>query len=136
MKIIYKNGDSVCVLHPSPKWKGTMEALAAKDIPEGCEFKIVRDDKVPGDRAFRNAWEYDKGAIRVDIPKAQWITKERLRAERKPLLEALDVDALRALEGGMDLTQIKADKQKLRDVTNQVDFITDLGQLKALKAGS
>ena len=48
--------------------------------------------------------------ITVDIEKAKEIVKEKLRLDRKPLLEAQDVLFQRALETGTDTTeaQLKA----------------------------
>jgi len=68
--------------------------------------------------------------ITVNITKAKDITKDRLRAERKPLLEAQDVAFQRALETSEDTTAIVAEKQRLRDITNQVDTMTALDELK------
>jgi uncharacterized protein YdaT len=73
-------------------------------------------------------------AIIVDINKAKDITKNRLRAERKPLLEAQDVAFQRALESGADTSTIVAEKQRLRDITNQVDTANTVEELKALEA--
>jgi uncharacterized protein YdaT len=69
--------------------------------------------------------------ITVNINKAKDITKDRLREERKPLLEAQDVAFQRALESGADTTAIVAEKQRLRDITNQVDSMTTVEELKA-----
>ena len=69
-------------------------------------------------------------AIQVNINKAKDITKDRLREERKPLLEAQDVAFQRALEVGADTTAIVAEKQRLRDITNQVDSMTTVEELK------
>ena len=68
--------------------------------------------------------------ITVNITKAKDITKDRLRAERKPLLEAQDVAFQRALETGADTTAIVAEKTRLRDITNQVDTMTTVDELK------
>jgi len=68
--------------------------------------------------------------ITVNIDKAKDITKDRLRAERKPLLEAQDVAFQRALETSEDTTSIVAEKQRLRDITNQVDTMTTVDELK------
>ena len=68
--------------------------------------------------------------ITVNINKAKDITKDRLRAERKPLLEAQDVAFQRALESGEDTAAIVAEKQRLRDITNQVDSMTTVEELK------
>ena len=68
--------------------------------------------------------------ITVNLDKAKDITKDRLRAERKPLLEAQDVAFQRALEDGSATTTIVAEKQRLRDITNQVDTMTTVDELK------
>ena len=68
--------------------------------------------------------------ITVNIDKAKDIVKTRLRAEREPLLEAQDVLFQRALESGDDTTAIVAEKQRLRDITNQVDSMTTVDELK------
>lgn len=68
--------------------------------------------------------------IQVNINKAKEITKEKLRAERKPLLEAQDVAFQRALETGADTSAIVAEKQRLRDITNQVDSMNTVEELK------
>ncbi len=72
-------------------------------------------------------------AIIVDINKAKNITKDKLRAERKPLLEAQDVAFQRALESGADTSAIVAEKQRLRDITKQVDAANTLEELKLME---
>jgi len=68
--------------------------------------------------------------MQVNFSKAQAITKERLRADRKPLLEAQDIAFQRALESNVDTSAIVTEKQRLRDITNQVDSMKTLDQLK------
>jgi hypothetical protein len=74
--------------------------------------------------------------IIVNINKAKEITKNRLREERKPLLEAQDVLFQRAIEANADTSAIVAEKQRLRDITNLADACTTTDKLKALKAGA
>jgi hypothetical protein len=69
--------------------------------------------------------------ITVDITKAKVITKDRLRADRKPLLEAQDILFMKAQEAGSDTSAIVTEKQRLRDITNQVDSMTTTDELKA-----
>ena len=69
--------------------------------------------------------------MEVNFTKAQAITKERLRIDRKPLLEEQDILFSRALETGSSTTAIVTEKQRLRDITVQVDSMTTLDQLKA-----
>jgi hypothetical protein len=72
--------------------------------------------------------------ITINLEKAKAITKDRLRAERSPLLQAQDVAFQRALESGADTTAIVAEKQRLRDITKLVDAATTTDELKELKA--
>lgn len=127
MKIIYQTATGVAILTPTGELSA--EDTAAKDVPAGVAYRIVNDEDVPSDRTFRNAWTHD---LTVDFPKAQALTKDRLRAERKPLLEAQDVLFQRALETGKDATAIVKEKQRLRDVTKLVDVATTLDQLKGV----
>ena len=68
--------------------------------------------------------------IKIDIAKAKDITKDRLRAERKPLLEKQDILFMQAQETGADTSAIVVEKQRLRDITNQVDSMTTVEELK------
>ena len=70
--------------------------------------------------------------INIDFGKAVVITQDRLRAERKPLMEAQDVLFQRALETGADTKAIVAEKQRLRDITKI--SVTTLDELKELSA--
>jgi hypothetical protein len=71
--------------------------------------------------------------IKINFDKAKQITKERLRQERKPLLEAQDILFQRSLEINSDTSKIIAEKQRLRDITKLVDNATTLEELKQLK---
>jgi hypothetical protein len=68
--------------------------------------------------------------ITINLNKAKDITKDRLREERKPLLEKLDVDYMKAVEVQADATEIVAEKQRLRDITKLVDSARTVDQLK------
>ena len=70
--------------------------------------------------------------ITINLEKAKSITKDRLRAERSPLLQAQDVAFQRALESGADTAAIVAEKQRLRDITKLADDATTLDELKTL----
>ena len=70
--------------------------------------------------------------IVINIDKAKAITKDRLRTERTPLLQAQDVAFQRALESGSDTAAIVAEKQRLRDITNLADTATTLDELKGI----
>ena len=72
--------------------------------------------------------------ITINFDKAKEITKKRLRFDRGPLLQKLDVEFQRALETGADTTAIVAKKQALRDITNLADQAQTLDELKACRA--
>ena len=69
--------------------------------------------------------------ITVNLNKAKEITKDRLREERKPQLESLDIQMLRNFSNQELLNEIEAKKQVLRDATKQVDEMTTIEELKA-----
>ena len=128
--IIFTNdtgGVSVCV----PTGDLDIEATKAKDTPE--HSIIVDTSALPeADNDFFNAWELQDGVVLVNIEKAKALTKERLRAERAPLLQAQDVLYMKALEQGQDTAAIVAEKQRLRDITNLADACTTTAELRAL----
>lgn len=99
----------------------------------GCEYEDVPVSEVPSDRTFRDAWELNGKGIEVNIGKAKAIQLDRWRTARKPLLEAFDVEFIKALEAEdkIQITEIKAKKQALRDVTKMdLSSITTPEQLK------
>jgi hypothetical protein len=75
-------------------------------------------------------------SITINITKAKAITKDRLRAERAPLLVAQDVLYMRATEANQDTAAIVAEKQRLRDITQLADQATTLDELKAITVGA
>ena len=72
--------------------------------------------------------------ISVNLTKAKNITKDRLRVERKPLLEAQDVLFMKAQEAGSDTSAIVTEKQRLRDITG--DYVNNMDTLAKLKAAT
>lgn len=129
--IIFQNeqgGVSVCI----PTGELSIEQVLTKDCPAGA--MIVDSDTLPNEHNdFFNAWELNGTAVTVNLDKAKAITKDRLRAERAPLLQAQDVAFQRALESGADTTAIVAEKQRLRDITKLADQATTLEQLKQIE---
>jgi len=69
--------------------------------------------------------------IQIDIPKAKVITKDRLRADRTPLLAAQDILFMKAQEAGTSTSAIVTEKNRLRNITNQVDSMSTTDALKA-----
>jgi hypothetical protein len=128
--IIYsQNNGQVAVCTPNSELP--IEQVQAKDTPVGSI--IVDSNSLPNEHNdFFDAWELNGTTVTVNLDKAKAITKDRLRLERKPLLEAQDVAFQRALESGADTTAIVAEKQRLRDVTQLADSVTTLDELKTI----
>ena len=72
--------------------------------------------------------------IAVSLTKAKAITKDRLRADRKPLLEAQDILFMKAQEAGSDTSAIVTEKNRLRNITG--DYVDDMDTLDKLKAAT
>ena len=72
--------------------------------------------------------------ITVNLTKAKEIAKNNLRTERAPVLAALDVSFMRAVESGNTELQatIAEQKQELRDITNH-SSIVNASDVDALK---
>jgi len=74
--------------------------------------------------------------ITVDMTKAREIKRDMIRAERKPLLEQLDVEFMRAQEQGdqAKADEIAAKKQALRDAPADpvIESATTPDELKAV----
>ena len=71
--------------------------------------------------------------ITINLDKAKALTKDRLRSDRKPLLEAQDILFMKAQESGDDTTTIVTEKNRLRDITKLADSATTTDELKDLK---
>lgn len=101
------------------------EHVLQRSIPQGArDVRLLPDEWTPpDDRSFRSAWKIsDDFGVDIDMPKARDIQRDKLRRERAPRLQAMDVEAIRAFtrhgETGefiSDLTMIESRKQALRD---------------------
>jgi hypothetical protein len=81
--------------------------------------RVETDDFPAGASEYFEALRDDGTAITVDLPKARELHRERLRREREPLLEALDVEYQRADEENRpaEKAAVVRAKKALRDVT-------------------
>lgn len=109
----------------APVWAETAEELAQRkrktDVPaDALNVRIVDESEIPQDRTFRAAWRPGAVGVEIDMVSARAIQRDRLRRMRKPKLEALDVELMRAVERSApasEISVIAARKQALRDVT-------------------
>ena len=70
--------------------------------------------------------------IVVNITKAKNIWKDKIRRARKPKLEELDVEFIKAQESGSNTSAIVAKKKELRDYPAKVDSATTVDEIKAV----
>jgi hypothetical protein len=70
--------------------------------------------------------------LTVNISKAKDIWKDKIRRARKPKLEELDVEFVKAQEINADTSAIVTKKQELRDFPSQVDSATTTDEIKAV----
>ena len=115
--IIYSQSENkLAVLIPTGEIP--IEQVAAKDVPEGVEYKIV--ESVDIDNDYFNAYEFDaETGAKVNIEKAKAIHLDKFRSARAPKLQKLDIEFMKAVEANDEAAKaaIIADKIALRDVT-------------------
>lgn len=99
--------------------------IRAKDAPKEAVSVRAHDvSELPPHREFRNAWTHDGVTLSVDMPKARVIHMDRIRRARKPELERLDVEWMRAM-GKKD--QAAADTfEAQREALRQIPQVFDL----------
>lgn len=107
---------------PAKRRKETDDELLQRIMREGLpagavDARVVERRRIPSDRTFRNAWRQSGREIVVDMALAREIHREAIRERRKPMLEALDRDYIRADErrDTPERERIIALKNKLRD---------------------
>jgi hypothetical protein len=108
-----------------------LERIQASDVPRYPDgtvrpsfIKDADSEEILQMGTFFGSWKIDEAGTPVwDQYSAQMTKLNELRALRKPILERLDVQFIRALENGdtAELAAITARKKVLRDVT-LIDF--------------
>lgn len=127
-RIVYENLDTgIVVLIPAPQalQSMTIEEIAAKDVPEGVEYKIIDADKIPEDRYFRDAWKLNEKSVSVDLQKARKVKMANIRALRDKKLKELDIETMKG-------NDVQPQKQVLRDLPDTLD-LTQITSVEALK---
>lgn len=113
-------GISITYCPPGTDLEAHRDALAVDPGAPYSGYTFVGFNlAMPAKDEFRDALTWRDNALVHDMDRAREIRTDQLRAERAPMLAALDVDYMRADETG-DATakaRIAARKQALRDVT-------------------
>ncbi|MFZ0615416.1 MAG: hypothetical protein WAN16_03075 [Chthoniobacterales bacterium] len=89
-----------------------------KDVPAETPYAIV--DSLEGvDNDYFDGFVYSEGEAVADIAACKSIHLDKFRAARKPKLQKLDVDYMKAIEteDSVKAAEIAVQKQELRDVT-------------------
>jgi hypothetical protein len=110
--------------------------MATTTVVDKDGKSIAADDAtVPSDRHFRDAWSLSGSTITEDVTASKVLFKDKIREVRTSLLEALDVDYMKALEAGNSSAQTTAKnkKQALRDApaAAAIEVASDITELKA-----
>ena len=102
---------------------------------DGNSIETSKATSKPSDRHFRNAWTLSGTVISEDMTTAKTMFKDKIREVRKPLLEAQDVEYMKALEEGSTSkkTTAKNEKIKLRDAP-AASAITNAKTIAELKS--
>ena len=104
---------------------------------EVVSYREIKKAEKPENYDFRFAWKDTGNGIVEDIEVCRKLTRDRLRKEREPLLADLDIEALRAIEGGDKGKQadVSREKQRLRDITAmpEIDAAKTPGDLRAIR---
>ena len=72
-------------------------------------------------------------SIKINLEKAREIKKDMVRADRAPLLAALDIELMKNITDPVKVAEIEAQKQALRDATTHASIVgaTTVEELKA-----
>lgn len=106
-------------------------------VPEPMKWSIrIQEDTSLPDVYFEDAWIIGGECVITDIRKARDVQYNNIVIARDYRLKELDAPEIEAWSKGdtEELARIRAQKQKLRDLTNiiknELDEINDLQQLK------
>jgi hypothetical protein len=132
---LHKNG-SVIVTHLAPDHDETPQDHAKTlmergNIPEGFEPVEYAVPDLPEHMPVE-VWNYENRKIGMHLGKARSWHKDRLRAERAPFLQALDVQSLRNTELSVNNGPTLKAKQVLRDLPSKIDALTDWAAMVAV----
>ncbi|QIG60177.1 hypothetical protein [Dishui Lake large algae virus 1] len=136
--IVFANPEDatrVAVMYPTGELP--VEELLRRHVDTSKPHLILDSSELPNeDDDFFEAWGIVEDKVVADVSKARELHRKRLRDARIPLLAALDVKFMRAVESGDAAAQasIAAEKQKLRDLPAdpRIDAAGTCAELRAL----
>lgn len=129
MKYLIKHKDgSVAILNlASNDYKVSDEIAKWDPIYQDrvLSYCALKEEILPEDNYFRDAWIHEGDEIKIDLEKAKEIHRLTLRVLRRPKLERLDIKFMRASETGDEerKKEVIALKQYLRDITQSPELL-------------
>jgi hypothetical protein len=129
MKHLIKHKDgSVAIMHlASDDYKVSDEIAKWDPIYQDrvLSYCALKEEILPKDNYFRDAWIHEGDEINIDLEKAKEIHRLELRRLRKSKLERLDIKYMRASETGDEerKKEVIALKQYLRDITQSPELL-------------
>ena len=143
MRIVYfqapSNKEMKVFVYPHPEDEKKIAVASLIDDNIDPFKEIHKDGFYHSCEGLSSEWfecyEIDMGnkRLEINISKAHEQTRKRLRAERVPLLQKLDIEFQRALEEGRPFSEITRRKKALRDITLLVSSCKTIQELSALK---
>lgn len=132
--VVYQNQDGTCsVIYPAPGF--SVESVVASSVPANTQYVVIDNADIPQNRKYRGAWKAntETNQLEFDMTKAKEIHKTHLRKARKPILDDLDVEYIKADEQGNTALKMEIANTKniLRNITinssiNTAQTITQL----------
>jgi hypothetical protein len=131
-KIVYTRADGgVSIVVPAPKEilervlgpltnEEYQQHVISRSIPsDATNVRSIEETDIPSDREFRGAWcdVTPESHIDIDLVSAKEVQLAKMRSIRNEKLKDTDGLMTRALELGIGIEEIKAQRQALRDIT-------------------
>jgi len=120
--IIYQNPkDLLKIILMKPTGELPIQELIKRHIT--TTYKVCNEEDILHlDKTFIDSWQLDNDQIIVNMTNAKNQWRDILRLERKPILESLDIEYMRALEinDTIKISEIVTKKQKLRDAPSDI----------------
>ncbi len=113
---------------------------AIECLPANCKYAKFTDNEILRVKYFNEFFGAldinfrGKPKIIIDLERAREITKNRLRIEREPFFFKSDIALRDAMidNDPVKLTIAAKERDRLRDITSDVDSITDIADLIAI----
>ena len=123
MKVIVQQNKEGKVLITTVSADSTLERVL-NSLPEDIVAFIADSEDLPSDATFFDAWEVEDKEVVVNLTKAKEIWKNKIRQARKPILEKLDVEYIKALENedSRKVKEVVSLKKELRDITDSKEL--------------